>query len=505
MKIFFIYEIIINIKNYIKENQYKIKMDKEVKNGLFYSFIGKYSNIIVQLIINSILARLILPEEYGVLAIIMTFITFFSNLLEMGWSSAVIQKKEINRKFLSSIFYINIILGIVIGGIFYIFSYYFIAFYYNNDIYKILGKYLFFYLFILGLGIVPKALLARQKKFKENAYISLISSILSGIVGIILAYYNFSYYSLIYQGILLNLFIFLFSYKISKFKLRLEFSYKELKSIFGYSSYTFLFNFINYFSRNLDNILIGKYMGTFSLGIYDRAYKLMVYPLSILTHVITPVLHPVLARYQDDKERIYLEYIKMVKILTNLGILISVVLFFSGREIILILYGKNWESVVPIFKILSISTGIQIVLSSSGTIFLASGRSDKLFFTGFISTIIMVTSILLGVKSKKLEVLGYLLFCAFLINFFIGYYVLIKQVLKQSFYKFLKEFIKPLILLLILIFINSLNKFNIENIFFSFIFKGSLNSIIFLMIMKYLYFKEKNLKEMYRLVKDFKK
>lgn len=480
-------------------------MNNEIKKGLFYSFMGKYSNIIVQLIINSILARLITPEEYGVLAIIMTFITFFSNLLEMGWGSAVIQKREINTKFLSSIFYINIILGIVIGGSFYIFSYYFISFYYNSDIYKILGKYLFFHLFVLGLGIVPKALLARQKKFRENAYISLISSVLSGIVGIILAYYHFSYYSLIYQGILLNLFIFIFSYKISKFKLGLEFSYKELKSVFGYSSYTFLFNFINYFSRNLDNILIGKYMGTFSLGVYDRAYKLMVYPLSILTHVITPVLHPVLARYQDDKERIYFEYIKIVKVLANLGILVSVVLFFSGREIILILYGKNWENVTPIFKILSISTAIQIVLSSSGTIFLARGRSDKLFFSGFISAVVMVIAILFGIKSKEIEFLGYLLFCAFLTNFFIGYYILIKQILEQSFYKFLKEFIKPIILLIVLILVNNLNKLNIENIFFSFIFKGSLNSIIFLISMKYLYFRERSLKDIYKLVKGFRK
>lgn len=480
-------------------------MNNEIKKGLFYSFIGKYSNIIVYLIINSILARLISPEEYGILAIVMTFITFFSNFLEMGWSSAVIQKKEISKKFLSSVFYINIILGIAIGGAFYLFSYYFISIYYNNDVYKILGRYLFFHLFILGLGIVPKALLARQKKFKENAYISLISSVLSGVIGMILAYYNFSYYSLIYQGIFLNLFIFLFSYKISKFKLGLEFSYKELKSVFSYSSYTFLFNFINYFSRNLDNILIGKYIGPFSLGIYDRAYKLMMYPLSILTHVITPVLHPVLASYQDDKERIYFEYIKIVKVLANLGILVSVVLFFSGREIILILYGKNWENVVSIFKILSISTAIQIVLSSSGTIFLASGRSDKLFFSGFISAIIMVIAILLGVRSKKLEVLGYLLLYAFLINFFTGYYILIKQVLKQSFCKFLKEFIKPIILLLILIVVNNLNKLDIENIFFSFLFKGSLNSIIFLISMKYLYFKDKKLKGIYKLVKEFRK
>lgn len=481
-------------------------MKNDLKKGLIYSFIGKYSNIIVFLIINSILSRLISPEEYGILAIVMTFITFFSNLLEMGWGAAIIQKEKISEKFICSVFYMNIILSLLTGIIFYLFSYYFISNYYNNLIYRVLGKYLFFHLLMLGLGIVPKALLSRQKKFKEIAYISLISNIISGIVGIVLAFKGFSYYALIFQGIILNFLIFILSWKVSKLKITLSFSIKEIKSMFNYSSYTFLFNFVNFFSRNLDNILIGKYMGNYSLGIYDKAYKLMLYPLSILTNVISPVLHPVLARYQDNKEKIYYEYMKIVRILVCLGVLISVILFFSAQEIVLILYGKNWLQVIPIFKILSISIAIQMVLSSSGTIFLASGKSDKLFFTGIISSTLMISAITIGLKLNSLNYISYMLFFAFLSNFFIGYYILINKVLKRNFILFLKEFLFPIYILIILIIVNYIYSSNIEirNPFISFIIKGLLNFICFLINIKYFYFKNKNIKDFILIIKRIK-
>lgn len=481
-------------------------MENELKKGLFYSFVGKYSNIVVFFIINSILARLISPEEYGILAIIMAFITFFSNLLEMGWGAAIIQKEKISEKFICSVFYVNVALSFLTGIIFYLFSYYFISNYYNNQIYKILGEYLFFYLLILGLGIVPKALLSRQKKFKEIAYISLISNIISGIVGIVLAFKGFSYYALIFQGIILNFLIFVLSWKISELKITLSFSIKEIKSMFNYSSYTFLFNSVNFFSRNLDNILIGKYMGNYSLGIYDKAYKLMLYPLSILTNVISPVLHPILARYQDNKEKMYYEYMKIVKILACLGVLISVILFFSAKEIILILYGKNWLQVIPIFKILSISTAIQIVLSSSGTVFLASGKSNKLFFTGIISSTLMVSAIITGLKYNNLNYIGFMLFFAFLGNFFIGYYILIKKVLKRSFILFLKEFLASIYILMVLIIGNYIYFLNIEikNIFISFLIKGALNFICFLISVRFIYFKNKKIKDIIFLLKQFK-
>src|SRR5699024_11938811 len=151
------------------------------------------------------------------------------------------------------------------------------------------------------------------------------------------------------------------------------------------------------FSRNIYTILIGNFIGSGALGFYDRAYKLMLYPVQNLTHVITPVLHPVLSDYQNRTEVIYQAYEKLIKILSFLGVPISVFLFFAADEIIIILYGNQWVGSIPTFKILSISIMIQIVISSSGSIFQSTRRTELLFISGVLSTIFTIAGISAGV------------------------------------------------------------------------------------------------------------
>jgi PST family polysaccharide transporter len=196
----------------------------------------------------------------------------------------------------------------------------------------------------------------------------------------------------------------------------------------------------------MDNILIGKFMGDASLGLYDRAYKLMLYPVQNLTHVITPVLHPILSEYQDDKDVIYNSYKKVVKILGLIGIPISIFSFFSAAEIINVLYGAGWEKSIPVFKILACTIFIQMMLSSTGSIFQASGKTNKLFLSGTLSAILMVSGILFGVYIGKIEYVGIGILVAFYLNFFQGFYILIHSVLQKSLFRFLVE-LKNLIII----------------------------------------------------------
>ena len=301
------------------------------------------------------------------------------------------------------------------------------------------------------------------------------------------------------MNILVNIFI------ILKLKFRLVFSFeiKYIKDIFGYSSYLFIFNFINYFARNLDNILIGKYMGVVSLGFYDKAYKLMIFPLSALTGIVSSVLHPVFARHQDDREKIYREYLELIKILSFLGIMISNLAFFNAKEIILILYGQNWLEVVPIFKILACAIFIQVVLSTTGSIFLALGRSDKMFFSGLFYSGGLIVAIVLGIYRKDLKDLTIFLVIAFIFGY-IAIYKVMLNIFKRSFIKFLFEFkysyLTGIVLILVNIFI--LEKVIIDNIFLSFVIKSMINIGITLGVMKYIYFKDKSIKEIIKIIKN---
>lgn len=458
-----------------------------LRSGIIITFIAKYSNIIVQLIINSILARLLGPEEFGVVAVITVFTSFFTILGDMGLGPAIIQNKTLKDKEISDIFKTSIIISICMGCLFYIFSY-FIAFFYGNKIYIKLGFMLAFSVMFCILKIVPNAIIYKSKNFKLAGIIQIVANVSIGIVTIMFAINGWSYYSLILDSILKNGLIFILCLYFSKVRLKKGFSIESVKKIRNYSSYQFSFNFINYFTRNLDNILTGKFLGSSTLAYYDKAYKLMLYPIQNLTHVITPVLHPVLSEYQNQKEIIYEAYIKVIKVLAYLGIFISVFCFFSSKEIIRIMYGERWDSTIPIFKILSVSIVIQMVLSSIGSIFQSTGNVDKLFKTGVISSIFTVGAILIGVFSGSLVVLATVVTISFFFNFIQSYYVLITQVFEKKFSEFLFSLKNIAIIGTIMClgyFIT--NKIVIDNIVLSCIFKffiGTIGYVIGLIVTK---------------------
>lgn len=456
-----------------------MKEYSNLKSGIIITFIAKYSNIFVQLIINSVLARLLLPEEFGVIAVISVFIAFFNMLGDMGIGPAIIQNKSLGEKEISDIFKFSIIGAIIISIGFYFFSY-FIAFFYNDRIYIRLGELLSLSILFSICTIVPNAILYKAKKFKEVGLINIIVNVFVGIITISLAFKGFSYYSLVFDSILKSIFIFILCFKVCRIKIIGGYSYSAIKKIQNYSSFQFLFNFINYFTRNLDNILIGKFLGASILGYYDKSYKLMLYPVQNLTNVITPVLHPVLSEYQDNKDVIYETYIKIVKVLAFLGIFISVYCFFSATEIIRIMYGSNWDKSIPIFRILSISIVVQMILSSIGSIFQATGYVNKLFSTGVVSAIFTVTAITFGIVSKDLIILSSGLVIAFILNFIQCFYVLITQIFKKSFSSFLLK-LKNILFIGILMIVGYIiaGKIIINNVILSAAFKFILGIITY--------------------------
>ena len=170
-----------------------------------------------------------------------------------------------------------------------------------------------------------------------------------------------------------------------------------LRKIFSYSAYQFLFNVINYFSRNLDKLLIGKHMSMSDLGYYEKSYRLMMLPLQNITQVITPVMHPIFSDFQDDKAKLASSYERIVRILSFIGLPMSVLLFFTAQEVTLIIFGNQWLPSVPVFRILSLSVGVQIILSSSGSIFQAAGDTRSLFICGVFSSTLNVAGMLIGI------------------------------------------------------------------------------------------------------------
>ncbi|MCB9210967.1 MAG: lipopolysaccharide biosynthesis protein [Ignavibacteriales bacterium] len=417
-----------------------------VKSGIFYTFISKYSSIVVSIIIGSVLARLLSPSEFGVVAILTVFITFFSLLTNLGVSPAIVQNKSLTDEDISSIFSFTILVGLFFSIVFFL-SAPFIASYYNEPVLIKLTRLMSSVIFIDSIQIVPYALNLKKLRFKQIAIISVSVHLIAGIIAIVLAYLGFSYYALILNSILSGVFMLAAYYYLEPVRTAFVIRLSSIRKIAKFSSYQFLFTFINYFAVNTDNLLIGKYFSASALGFYDKAYKLMLMPVQNLTFVITPVLHPVLAEYQDNKEVIYNAYVKIVKMLAIIGFPLSMFLYFNASEIITIMFGNQWGESIPVFKILALSIGIQIVLSSTGSIFQATNRTDLLFYSGLLSSILMIGGILYGIfVGKSLVSIGYGIILAISFNVFQAFYLLIKISLKRSLLEFLKIFTFPLML-----------------------------------------------------------
>ncbi len=419
---------------------------QNLRSGVLYTALSKYSDIVVSIFIGATLARLLTPAEFGVVAIISVFISFFNLLSSFGLGAAVVQNKTLTDRDISSIFSFSIAFGLLLSTIFFFLSPY-IAEFYNQPVLKNLSRLMALSIFFNSISVVPYALNTKKLRFKELGIINVIVHIITGIVAVILAYSGYGYYALIINSILNGIFLFASYFYLTPIIPSLIIRISSVSKIIKFSTYQFLFHFINYFAGNLDNLLIGKFFNVSALGFYEKAYRLMLMPVQNLTFVITPVLHPVLSEYQNDKKIIYDAYYKIVKLLAIIGFPLSIFLFFGASEIINILFGSQWEKSIPVFKLLALAVGIQIVLSSTGSIFQATNRTDLLFLSGFLSTILMVAGILYGIFiGKDLVSIGFGILIAFSINVFQAFYLLVRISLEQSYWKFLKVFFFPMVL-----------------------------------------------------------
>lgn len=439
-----------------------MSLKKEFKSGILFSIVGRYSNVIIQLSVVAILARILNPRDFGVLGMVMVFSAFFNLLGNIGVGPAIINNKELTKEDIGVINNYIFLQGIALTVMFYFASNLIGNFYKMPELIDA-AKLMSISILFNSLLTIGTSLLYRNKDFKLIAIIQIISGVMSAFVAILLAVNGFSFYAIVWQTIINSFVVFLlgciFTRKFIKYSLR--FSPSSIKKIFNYSLFQFLFNVINYFARNADNLLIGKFMGPVFLGVYDISYRLMLFPVQNLTGVFSSVLQPILSSRQHDLDMLYDNYVEFIKILFTISIPITVFIYYSASSIIYILYGHKWDSAIPILTILSLSLFVQIILSSSGAIFQVVNKTKWLFISGLLSSVIMVGSIVIGVYFHSLLLISKLLVISFYINFIQAYYILIHICFKRSFIKFMMEFWKFILVFMVLMWVLSLlNQFN---------------------------------------------
>lgn len=405
--------------------------------------VARYSDYALQLIVSAILARILTPEQFGTVAVVTVLLAFFKLLGDAGLGPAVIQRRDLSKDDESAFLTLSIALAILLGVVFGASAPLIASFYADNE-YLRLVPVLAIALAVNIAAVIPQAMLRKRKQFGRLGLMVVISHAIGGGLGILVALRGWGTMSLVLKAVVSASLVFASTLVLSGLRLRIRVRLSLYRSIVSYAGFQFLFQFINYFSRNLDKLLIGRYLGQASLGYYEKSYRLMMLPLQTLTQVITPVLHPVLSGVQHDKPRIMKGFLKITKLLALIGFPLSVFLAFSGREIVLIVFGNQWENSVPVFSILAWSVGLQIVLSSTGSIFQAAGRTDLLFVSGSLSAVLMVGGIVIGLTIGNTETVATALLLAFIVNFIQGTMMLVMGALRGSYREFIVALSAPL-------------------------------------------------------------
>lgn len=424
-----------------------------IKKASMINAVGKYSKILLSIVVEIILARLLTPHDYGIVAVVIVFTTFFTTFSDMGLSTAIVQRKDLTKSDIDNIYTFTVYISVILMVIFYFFSY-IIAEFYGSSVYVNVGKLLSISLFFNALNMVPNGILNRDKKFVTIAVRTVIVYVLSAVLTIILAFLGAKYYALVAQAIFSAMFTFIWNVITTKPKFMIKYDNSGLKKVASYSIFQFAFNLLNYFSRNLDNLLAGRFIGSTQLGYYNKAYTLMQYPVSNLSGIITPVLHPILSDYQNSKEILYQKYMTILKLLMVIGVWAEAICIFAAPEIIYIMYGSNWGNSIICFKLLAISIATQMMSSSAGAAFQALGNTRLMFMQGCINTAITVLSILIGIFSgKTIYTLALWVSISFIVNFIISYFFLVVFAFKKQFSKFLFELI-PYIIIGVIVFLS---------------------------------------------------
>lgn len=393
---------------------------------------------IIQFIVSAILARLLFPKDFGIIAMIVVFSNFLNVFQSLGMGSAIVQKKDLDEDHINSIFWIVIGLALFLTFLMVSASPLIAHFYKEPKLVKLtiaLGTTFF----ITSLGIVPRSLFRREMQFKVLSLVNITVVSLAGFFAICLAFKGFGVWSLVYRQIASVTLGTILLLTIRKWKPKFSFHWQKIKDMFKFGANLTGFTFVNYFNRNLDNLLIGKFLGAQPLGYYNFSYNMMLYPVRQISGVLGRVFFPALSSIQDNLSRIREVYTKANFFISVITFPLMVGLFVLAPEFVKAIFGAKWINAIQIIKILSLVGLVQSLGTTIGWLYLIKGKTDIMFKWGVAKFIIIVVGFIIGLRWGVTGVaLAYAIvtYLILLPNYYIPF-----RFIDMNIWKFFKNFI----------------------------------------------------------------
>jgi teichuronic acid exporter len=350
----------------------------------------------LQFVIGIILARLLLPEDFGILGLIAVFFSFSMVFVDSGFSFALIRKKTISSDELNTVFWFNLIISVFFYIILWISSKAIASFFAQPLLISII-KVASFNLIINALGTVQQVTLHRKLKFKELAYVGIVSKIISGCLALYLAHLGYGVWSLVAQQISANVVRIGLMFYFARLIPGLYFSTIAFRSLFSFSSKLLYGGIVYSIVANIYPMVIGKFFTISDVGFFNRAQSFQQLPVRTFTSIIQKVSLPIFSQIQDDDERFKRAYQNAIKTAFFLISLPLVVIIVASHPLLTFLLTEKWLPAADILRVLAIGGFFYPLSALNVNIIGIKGRSDFVMYLQFIKDALSVIALLVGI------------------------------------------------------------------------------------------------------------
>lgn len=447
--------------------------------GVFWSYINKFGTQIIAIIPGMILARLISPEEYGVVAMAAVFSGLAYVLVDGGFGTALFQKKDADHLDCCTVFYFNIGICSFIYTIFFFLAPYCAAFFKMPEVTGIMR------ISLLGLitnafGSIHGLLFRKRLEFKKPAIRNITVQIISATVAIIMALTDFGYWALVIQGLLQTTCGSIANWLMCEWRPTLSFSWERLRSMFGFGSKMFATLLIDYgFSKGYD-VTIGKFYSASNLSFYNRAFTTANLFIESILGVMNSVSFPAFIQIQDDKVRTRYNTQRFIRIVCLLIFTLLFTILALAEPFFHFMYSSKWDEVIPLFQIVclwGLFRPIKVILE---IVILSNGKSSVYLLNSILNKVLVVLIILLswniGIKYMIVGQIVTIIAEILLFSYYTG------KIINYNLFSIIKEVLPYLFISIAIGTTVLLTDYELNNYIFQCINSEMLNSIFRLII-----------------------
>ncbi|SDQ68024.1 lipopolysaccharide biosynthesis protein [Quadrisphaera sp. DSM 44207] len=361
------------------------------RSGAVWAVGTKVGSQVLQFVGTVVTARLLVPSDYGVTAIVFPVIAFANILTSLGLGTTIIHSRRVTEKMLSTAFWINGVVGVVLTGVVAALSVPLSRFYDIPQLVPLLC--LASLLFTINISLVPNSLLERTLRFKQLAVVEVVSLVLGTATTIVAAVLGAGAYSLVIGPLVHQVTDSSIKWAVVRWRPRALPDRASVRQFWTMSRGITGSQFLNFWSRNADNLLLGKFVPLAELGNYNRAYALMKLPVSQMNTMMGRVLFPALTRLRDDRPRLGRAWLRALSTANVVTAPIAIGMAVAAPAMIEVLFGPRWLGMVPVLQLLAVAALPQTLTTTVSGFLRAVGKSDTLFRLSLVTTAMSLVAI----------------------------------------------------------------------------------------------------------------